>query len=96
MDQGQDGPANSYTHCTSSSLQEDATEPKRRPYNDWKGKPLTPAEHIKVKDILAACEDPANLDTLTTAATSIGGYVDDEVRQVACTLSNHFLLNATS
>ena len=38
----------------------------------------------KVDRILAACEDPPNLDLLIGLATSTGGLINDEVRKVAC------------
>ena len=34
--------------------------------------------------ILAACEDPPDLDLLINLATSTGGLIKDEVRKVAC------------
>ena len=34
--------------------------------------------------ILAACEDPHDLDLLIRLATSTGGLINDEVRKVAC------------
>ena len=37
-----------------------------------------------VDRILAACEDPPNLDLLIGLATSTGGLINDEVRKVAC------------
>ena len=57
---------------------------------------MTPAELVKVEDILAACKDPADLDTLVELATTKGGFVNDEVRQVACTLSSGLLLDVVS
>lgn len=84
MDQAEDGQAHKGTLGTSYSQQDDA------PYNEFGGTPRTSADRTKVEDILAACEDPANFDALTSLATSTGGYVNDEVRQVACTLTNVF------
>lgn len=52
---------------------------------------MTPAELVKVEDILTACKNPADLDTLTTLATTRDGFVNDEVRRVACTLLNNIL-----
>ena len=38
----------------------------------------------EVDCILAACEDPHDLDLLIRLATSTGGLINDEVRKVAC------------
>ena len=38
----------------------------------------------EVDSILAACEDPHDLDLLIRLATSTGGLINDEVRRVAC------------
>ena len=38
----------------------------------------------EVHHILAACEDPHDLDLLIRLATSTGGLINDEVRKVAC------------
>lgn len=38
----------------------------------------------EVGRILAACEDPHDLDLLIKLATSTGGLINDEVRKVAC------------
>lgn len=38
----------------------------------------------KVDRILAACEDPHDLDHLIRLATSTDGLINDEVRKVAC------------
>lgn len=38
----------------------------------------------EVKRILAACEEPFDLDLLIRLATSTGGLINDEVRKVAC------------
>ena len=38
----------------------------------------------EVDSILAACEDPHDLDLLIRLATSTGGLINDEVRKVAC------------
>ena len=38
----------------------------------------------QVHHILAACEDPHDLDLLITLATSTGGLINDKVRRVAC------------
>ena len=53
---------------------------------------MTPSGLVKVEDILTACQNPPDLDTLTTLATTRGGFVDDKVRQVACTYSKNLLL----
>ena len=72
----------------------EATEINRRPYDEWGGRPLARPECIKVNDILAACNDPVDWDALTKLATSSGGFLDDEVRQVACRLTNRVSLIA--
>ena len=92
MDQAEDGQAHSGALGTSYSQQRDRTEPMGRSHDESGETPQTRADRIKVKDILAACEDPANLDALTSLATSTGGYLNDEVRQVACMLTNGLLL----
>ena len=71
---------------------DEAVGVKGRPYDEWGGKPLTQSECVKVNDILAACDDPVDWDTLTKLATSSGGFLDDEVRQVACRSTNHVSL----
>ena len=38
----------------------------------------------EVGRILAACQDPHDLDLLINLATSTGGLINDEVRKVAC------------
>ena len=38
----------------------------------------------EVNRILAACEEPQDLDLLISLATSTGGLIKDEVRKVAC------------
>lgn len=38
----------------------------------------------EVNRILAACEEPQDLDLLIRLATSTGGLINDEVRKVAC------------
>lgn len=38
----------------------------------------------EVNSILAACEEPQDLDLLIRLATSTGGLINDEVRKVAC------------
>lgn len=38
----------------------------------------------EVNRILAACEDPHDLDLLIRLATSTGGLINDEVRKVVC------------
>ena len=38
----------------------------------------------EVDSILAACEDPHDLDLLIRLATSTGGLINDTVRKVAC------------
>ena len=57
---------------------------------------MTPVDVVKVEDILAACQNPADFDKLTTLATTKGGFVDDEVRRVACMLSNDLPLGMVS
>ena len=70
----------------------EATEVNGRPYNEWRGRRLTQSECVKVNDILAACNGPVESNALTKLATSIGGFLDDEVRQVACRLTSHVSL----
>ena len=70
----------------------EATEVNGRPYGEPGAMPLARPECVKVNDILAACNDPVDWDALTKLATSKGGFLDDEVRQVACRLTNHVSL----
>ena len=86
MERSERGQTGSLVPTPSGSPQTEAAEVQDRPYNEWEGKALTRAECNKVNNILAACEDPKDWDTLATLATSTGGFLDDEVRQVACTL----------
>ena len=90
-----DGGQTSLTESTSTMPQPDeAAESKVSPYDDWHGKPLTRPECIKVNDILAACADPVDWDALTSLATSTGGFLDDEVRQVACRWTRYVSMTA--
>lgn len=59
---------------------------RAKPFADWQGRLLTRDECSKVVKILAACEDPSDLNLLVTYANSLHGLVDDRVRRVACTL----------
>lgn len=38
----------------------------------------------EINRILAACQEPYDLDLLIIQATSTGGLINDEVRKVAC------------
>ena len=38
----------------------------------------------EVNQILAACEQPHNLDLLIRLATGAGGLLNDQVRKIAC------------
>ena len=84
MEQDEDGQTGRTIPGTSVPQHNEATGFKGRPYDKWGGNLLTPTECTKVNDILAACQDPTDLQVLTMLATSVGGFVDDEVRQVAC------------
>ncbi len=66
-------------------LHNEHTSTTDRPYDGWRGKPLSPAACTKVSYILAACKEGSVDDHLGTLATSADGLVDDEVRRVACT-----------
>ena len=92
MEHNPDGPTVPMIHALPDPCNDKATGAKGRPYDGWGGKPLTQPERVKVNDILAACNDPVDWDTLTKLATSGGGFLDDEVRQVACRLTNHLSL----
>lgn len=87
MERSERGHTGSLVPPPSDSPQTEAAEVKGRPYNDWRGKALTLGECNKVNNILAACEDPKDWDILASLATSTGGFLDDEVRQGACTLT---------
>lgn len=87
MERSGRGQTGSSVPTPSGSPRIEATEVEERPYSGWGGKPLTRAECNKVNNILATCEDPRDWDTLAILATSTGGFLDDEVRQVACTLT---------
>ena len=69
-----------------------ASEVNGRPSGERGEGPLARQKCVKVTDILAACNDPVDWDALTKLATSRGGFLDDEVRQVACRLTNHVSL----
>ena len=96
MDQGGSAESDWKKPALSTRCQGNDNQPTEGLKIEREGKPMTPAEQIKVKDILAASQNPADLDKLTTLATTKGGFVDDEVRRVACTLSNDPLLGMVS
>lgn len=49
----------------------------------WRKEPLNTDEAIKVSQILQACKDKDTQRLITLAATE-GGFVEDEVRRLAC------------
>lgn len=57
----------------------------------WPSRELPLAERSKVKQILAACKEPCDVDLLVSLASTTGGLVDDEVRRVACMFIRQFL-----
>lgn len=50
----------------------------------WRKEPLSPDEASKVMQILQACSNQ-NHERLITLAATPGGFIEDRVRQVACT-----------
>ena len=79
-----DGEADAAVSDMPNAVEKDAIPPKGRPFDEWKGKPLTQEACIKVNRILTACGKQRDLRSLVALATSAGGLVDDEVRRVAC------------
>jgi hypothetical protein len=53
-------------------------------FKSWRDEPLTPAESIKVTEILRACKQN-DRQQLVELATTSGGLVEDRVRRIACT-----------
>ena len=64
------------------------TEPTS--YEDIQGKDL-PSQKAqdKANRIISACTKERDLDQLIDLATSTGGLVNDQIRQVACTSREH-------
>lgn len=50
----------------------------------WRQEPLSDEEKTKTQQILEACRD-RDYDELNKLAASRGGYIEDELRRVACT-----------
>lgn len=59
---------------------------KDQAFQIWQGRELSSIECGKVKQILAACEDSGDLETLIALASSTNGLINDEVRKTACML----------
>lgn len=57
---------------------------------NWQGRELSSTECGKVKQILAACEESGDLETLIALASSTNGLINDEVRKTACMLLGEF------
>lgn len=65
--------------------EKEATQCRVHSYKERMGEPLTEEACTKVDRVLAACEAEPDWNSLVALATSTDGFVNDEVRQVACT-----------